>query len=86
MVVLPADGKSFIKKVYVSAAGHAAAIVPLTTQDDMLQDSGQAGALTKGEALKLAAAEILKWGETDDWRARAPARRIFAIYDRVRSD
>ena len=37
------------------------------------------------EAIALAAAEILKWSETDDWRARAPARKIFAIYGRVRS-
>lgn len=50
-----------------------------------LPDSGQAGDLTMAEAIALAAAEILKWSETDDWRARAPARRIFSIYERVRS-
>jgi hypothetical protein len=50
----------------------------------MVGNQRQAGVLTYEQAVELAAAEILNWAQTDDWRARAPARRIFSIYDRVR--
>ena len=81
----------FLKSQVINLArsGESSAIMPLTTQDDMLQDPRQAGALTLNEALLLSRREIARWGndiddDCDDWNAAKTAHLVFEIYDRVR--